>query len=145
MVLGISPDDFCVLTRVRSGVFILYWWLSAIEERHAVIDRVHEFYVAHAVVGNLLVAPSAEFIVDATSVNPLPLRALHPQNLGQPIKRHILAWRPLVPLVHGVEDGPRAVAGERQFDRGTDTLDDAPLVEEGQVEVKHIVTDDKVA
>src|SRR5436853_109428 len=77
---------------------------KAVWEDYAVIDRAHEVHVAHAIFGDLLMTPGAEFIIDATAVNPLPLRALHPQNLGQPIKRHILARRPLIPMVHGVED-----------------------------------------
>ena len=74
-------------------------------EDHAVIDGAYEVDIMHAVIGDLLVTARAKLVVYTTAVNPLPFRALKAQDFGQLVERDVLTRRPLVPLVHGVEDG----------------------------------------
>ena len=73
-------------------------------------------------------------------ITPTPIRYPAPFELSSPSTwppaegGNELARRPLVPLVHGVEDRLRAVSREGEFYRRADAVNDAPLVKERQVE-----------
>ena len=141
----VSAGGIRALTRHVNTMRIRHRRSDTVGEYHSIVGCADEFHVAHAVVGDLLVTARAELVVDTTAVNALPFRTLQTQDSGQPIEGDKLARRPFVPLVHGVEDRLRAVPGEGQIDRRSDALDDAPLVEEGQIEVEEVVPDDGVA